>query len=107
LKSVHYKKEKGGDLMEDLKTKIEMYIDHLKKLEVLEETPTKIRIFADRLVFGTATKEHNHKKGIVFILQSDVAKIELVHVLESKELLTKLRNTINTLLKEESSVEIV
>jgi len=101
--------------MEDnLKTRIEMYIEHLKQMGVMEESSIGLRIYADRLLFGTATKEGENlsedekgKKGVMFVLQSDIAKMEFVHVVESKELLVQLRNIINNILREEVSVEVV
>jgi len=99
---------------DDLKTRIEMYMEHLKQMGIMEETSTGLRIYADRLLFGTATKEgenlsedEKEKKGVMFILQSEIAKMEFVHVVESKELLIKLRNIINNILSEEISVEVV
>lgn len=101
--------------MEDnLKARIERYMEHLKQMGIMEETSTGLRIYADRLLFGIATKKgenlpenEKNKKGVMFVLQSDIAKMEFVHVVESKELLIQLRNIINNILKEEVSVEVV
>ena len=98
----------------ELKSRIDLYMEHLKNIGILEQTQNGIRIFADRLIFGTATKSNDEgdgtgkeTKGVLFILQSEVAQMEFVHVVESRELLTKLRNTINSILNEELSVEVV
>jgi hypothetical protein len=109
-----YNEEKNDIMDVDLKSRIDLYMEHLKNIGILEQTQNGIRIYADRLLFGTATKNNDEDdstgkevKGILFILQSEVAQMEFVHVVESREVLTRLRNTINSILSEELSVEVV
>jgi len=107
---INIMREKNIFMENDQKARIDLFIDHLENAGVLERTPNGLRIYADKLVFGTAKNEDPNaecKMGVLFALRSDTAKIEFVHVIESKELLKKLRNTIDQILREEISVEVV
>ena len=86
---------------EELKDRIKSYISFLREIGVLDlaEDGT-YRIKADYATFGTAVNEETGGKALMILLKSNVTKLEFLFILEDKELMIKMKNEIENVLKE-------
>lgn len=84
----------------DLKTKIAMLVNHFESIGAIEKTRDGLRIHSDYLKFGTATSEEDKTKGIIFVMYSEITKIETVHVISDRNTLFELRVAIDKVLEE-------
>jgi len=87
--------------------KIGMFMKHLEDIGIAKITGHSIEIQADGLYFGTATNEETDEKGIYFVMNSEICKIAMTHVISDKKVLYNLKLAIDKILNEDNQVEVV